>query len=114
MVYQLVNLRKTKFNGHHVIKGNFLNIDNITHSLIMKYSFTSTQPSFNWNVNNLIIKYVTHSTARNDLLTIFEQNKPFSRFEFYTDGSLIDFGTQQCNMTCGFIQVADTANYSEF
>ncbi len=61
-----------------------------------------------------IIKYIERSTAQNDLMKIRRSNEDSCQFEFYTDGSLINQGTMNSNITCGFIQVGDRAPYSEF
>ena len=60
------------------------------------------------------MKYIERSTAQNDLMKIRRSNEDSCHFEFYTDGSLINQGTMNSNMTCGFIQVRDRAPYSKF
>ncbi|PKY50209.1 hypothetical protein RhiirA4_466568, partial [Rhizophagus irregularis] len=52
------------------------------------------------------------STSRNDLLRIQRTLAPFDNndyyiFEFYTDGSLIELGTEQCSISCAFAQISD-------
>ncbi|PKC53349.1 hypothetical protein RhiirA1_543229 [Rhizophagus irregularis] len=61
---------------------------------------------------NIILDLLDSSTSRNDLLIIQRTLAPFDNnnyyiFEFYTDGSLIELGTEQCNISCAFAQISD-------
>ncbi|PKY23848.1 hypothetical protein RhiirB3_438187 [Rhizophagus irregularis] len=62
--------------------------------------------------DNIILELLDSSTSRNDLLTIQRTLAPFNNnnyyiFEFYTDGSLIELGTEQCSISCAFAQISD-------
>ncbi|CAB4385505.1 unnamed protein product [Rhizophagus irregularis] len=62
--------------------------------------------------DNIILDLLDSSTSRNDLLAIQRTLAPFDNnnyyiFEFYTDGSLIELGTEQCNISCAFAQISD-------
>ncbi|EXX53984.1 ribonuclease H-like domain-containing protein [Rhizophagus irregularis DAOM 181602=DAOM 197198] len=62
--------------------------------------------------DNIILDLLDSSTSRNDLLTIQRTLAPFDNndyyiFEFYTDGSLIELGTEQCSIGCAFAQISD-------
>ncbi|CAB4379938.1 unnamed protein product [Rhizophagus irregularis] len=62
--------------------------------------------------DNIILDLLDSSTSRNDLLTIQRTLAPFDNnnyyiFEFYTDGSLIELGTEQCSISCAFAQISD-------
>ncbi|CAB4381954.1 unnamed protein product [Rhizophagus irregularis] len=55
---------------------------------------------------------IIHQALINDLLTIQRTLAPFDNnnyyiFEFYTDGSLIELGTEQCSISCAFAQIND-------
>ncbi|PKK44732.1 hypothetical protein RhiirC2_804036, partial [Rhizophagus irregularis] len=41
--------------------------------------------------------------------TPFDNNNYYI-FEFYTDGSLIELGTEQCSISCAFAQISDLFN----
>ncbi|PKB93736.1 hypothetical protein RhiirA5_440450, partial [Rhizophagus irregularis] len=62
--------------------------------------------------DNIILDLLDSSTLKNDLLIIQRTLAPFDNnnyyiFEFYTDGSLIDLGTEQCSISCAFAQISD-------
>ena len=76
--------------------------------------WTNNNLRINEEDKNLITKYIERSETRNELIRIQKQNEKSRRFEFYTDGSLIEPGTENCNMTSGFIQVGETAEFSQF
>ncbi|PKY57090.1 hypothetical protein RhiirA4_477919, partial [Rhizophagus irregularis] len=62
--------------------------------------------------DNIILDLLDSSTSRNDLLRIQRSLAPFNNndyyiFEFYTDGSLIELGTEQCSISCAFAQISD-------
>ncbi|CAB4394776.1 unnamed protein product [Rhizophagus irregularis] len=77
--------------------------------LLTESQFTSIQPTnliefnifniFDFAKKNMILYNEHSSTSRNDLLTIQQtlahfDNNNYYIFEFYTDGSLIDLGTE--------------------
>ena len=66
------------------------------------------------NNNDLIDRYFEFSNARNELYSIQRKFKESSKFEFFTDGSLIEVGSEYCSISSGFIQVGSNANYVEF
>ncbi|PKB99565.1 hypothetical protein RhiirA5_429502 [Rhizophagus irregularis] len=57
--------------------------------------------------NNIITRYIDFSESRNDLLRIQQQLSDTSTLTFYTDGSLIDNGSESCSMSFGFAQACD-------
>ncbi|CAB4420682.1 unnamed protein product [Rhizophagus irregularis] len=62
--------------------------------------------------DNIILDLLDSSTSRNDLLKIQRTLAPFDNnnfyiFEFYTDGSLIELGNEQCSISCAFAQISD-------
>ncbi|PKY51835.1 hypothetical protein RhiirA4_469104, partial [Rhizophagus irregularis] len=62
--------------------------------------------------DNIILDLLDSSTSRNDLLKIQQTLAPFDNndyyiFEFYTDGSLIELGTERCSVSCAFAQISD-------
>ncbi|PKY60404.1 hypothetical protein RhiirA4_484066 [Rhizophagus irregularis] len=61
---------------------------------------------------NIILDLLEPSTSRNDLLVIQQtlasfDNSDYYIFEFFTDGSLIDLGSEQCSISCAFAQISD-------
>ena len=63
---------------------------------------------------NIILQYFEHSSFRCRLLDIQQKLSSFTQLEFYTDGSLINMGTEQLSMTLGFIQTHNNAPYVKF
>ncbi|CAB4376945.1 unnamed protein product [Rhizophagus irregularis] len=62
--------------------------------------------------DNIILDLLDPSISRNDLLSIQRMLAPFDNnnyhiIEFYTDGLLIDLGTEQCSISCAFAQISD-------
>ncbi|PKK70805.1 hypothetical protein RhiirC2_779208 [Rhizophagus irregularis] len=60
--------------------------------------------------DNIILDLLDPSISRNDLLSIQRMLAPFDNnnyhiIEFYTDGLLIDLGTEQCSISCAFAQI---------
>ncbi|PKC57289.1 hypothetical protein RhiirA1_472695, partial [Rhizophagus irregularis] len=76
----------------------------IIHRALMQNHVISPQLQLQ---DNIILDLIDSSTSRNDLLIIQRTLAPFNNnnyyiFEFYTDGSLLELGTEQCSISCAF------------
>ncbi|CAB4438295.1 unnamed protein product [Rhizophagus irregularis] len=119
----LVAFYNPQFNS--VVIGKIQGIDNaqrlvIKHFMLIclnKYdvvqqALTQNHVIFPHLQDNIILDLLDSSTSRNDLLKIQQTLAPFDNsdyyiFEFYTDGSLIELGTEQCSISCDFAQISD-------
>jgi hypothetical protein len=56
-------------------------------------------------INSIASEIFTPSESTNKLISISHHNLSYQQLSFYTDGSVIDIGTDQCTMGIGWIQV---------
>jgi ribonuclease HI len=79
---------------------------------ILPFAFTAPQPH---NPQyNLLLQYIECGFLRNQLLDLQQTISGYSTLEFYTDGSVQDFSTEQCSMTFAFMQTLSSAPAIQF
>jgi ribonuclease HI len=104
----------SKFTKENVKKNGFVNynIYNLFDVAKRKYeslqnTLTSSHVTSLNQSENIILELLEPSNSRNNLLIIQRTLSSFNNntqciFEFYTDGSLINLGTEQCSVNCSF------------
>ena len=90
-----------KFNANYI---------DLIFSTAVKYPLS---PPLSSSLPSIPIQYsatseIFHSSNKtNSLIEISLANLSCNNFNFYTDGSVIDIGTNQCSMGIGWVQVDD-------
>ncbi|GBC00137.1 hypothetical protein RclHR1_03760001 [Rhizophagus clarus] len=104
-------LSAAKFTKEDVKRRKMINFNifNLFDQAKKKYVLSQSTLTRNHVIrqNNIILELLEPGLSRNELLIIQRKFAIFDNpncciFEFFTDGSLIELGTEQCNISCAF------------
>ena len=114
---EVSSILSTQFLGrksNNQLKLNANYIDLIQSATFKNPSYIPPPPSINI-ADSLVPTLFYNNSASNNLAQIATANNSYQHFTFYTDGSVKNFGTDQCTMGIGWAQIHNnsvTHNFS--
>jgi len=93
-----------RINPNYQLNLNANYLDLICSTAVKHPTFTPSLPTISIT-NSAAFEIFNSSEATDKLISISHYNLSYHQLSFYTDGSVIDIGTNQCTMGIGWIQI---------